>query len=667
MKPIFVILICLFSVSTYAQTGSKMKFGKVSKEEFAINSFNDDTSAHAIILTEIGSSQFESEGNWFKLIYRVHRRIKIIDKFGLDEARHKLTLYRGGEKDEELLNLKASTYNLVNNEIVETPMDSKSVFTEKVDKDFTNKRFALPNVKEGSIIEYSYTISSPYFHHLRSWRFQGQYPRLWSEYKVAIPEYFDYIQVQQGFEKFEVKTREVSRQTFSFQDKSSAGIMTNQTYTASPTVGKYTWALKDVPSIHHENFITTLDNYFSQIEFQLSAINLPDRDKKPTESTWPELMKSLLEDKDMGACLKEDNYFLTSKVKELTAKSTDEEGMARNIYQWVRDNFVVTGDDKIWTNQSLKTTFNSKKGNVTEINLLLTAMLLNAGFNAHPLVLSTRDNGYVFQQYPLYTHFNYTIVGLYYADKYVLLDAATPWLGFGKLPVECYNGGARRVDATGEMVMLSADSLFEQTITSATVTAIEDGQLKGFIFQKPSYFSSIDLREKVASIGKEKFLEKYNKEHNGIVASEMQFEELDSLEVPLMINYQFKTNFDNNADLIYFNPVMIDRQQKNPFMAMERKFPVEMPFVNDELYTLNLTIPDDYEVDELPKSARATLSDKDGSFEYLISQFENRIQFKFRLQLKKAYFEPDEYTALRSFFDLVIKKLNEQIVLKKKK
>lgn len=670
MARYFVILFCL-SVSllpfnSFSQIGSKMKFGKVSKEEFGMNKFQSDTGAHAVILTEIGNSSFDSEGAWFKLIYKVHRRILIVDKNGYDEANMAILLYRGGQDEEKLQNLKACTYNLENGQIVETKMDSKSVFSEKVDKEYVNKRFTLPAVKEGSIVEYSYTIQSPYFNRLRPWNFQGVYPKLWSEYQVVIPEYFDYVQVQQGFEKFEVKKAESDRQTFSFVNNSVSAGAASGTFTTSPKVGKFTWALKDVPAIHSERFITTTRNYVNRIEFQLSGITLPGKDRESKTATWPELMKSLMEDKDMGKNLTEPNYFLESTVNDLVKNTTSDEQKARKIYDYVSNTYTKIGDEQIWTSQSLKTTFNSKKGNVTDLNILLGAMLIKAGLDAHAVVLSTRDNGYVFQLYPVYSRFNYTIVGLNLGDKYVTLDATEPLLGFGHLPMECYNGGARKVNAMGDHLLLSADSIYEKKTTTVAILGMQNGKLNGLRSQKMGTFESVSLREKIKEKGKDKYLESMNKNANGMEYSQLEFEDLDSLEKEVVEKYNFEMNVDN-PDIIYFSPMIGEAYKKNPFIAMERKFPVEMPYVADEIYTLNWALPEGYEVDELPKSAKAKLNESDGYFEYLLQNTGAYIQFRFRLQLKKANFEPDEYATLREFFDLVVKKQGEQIVLKKKK
>ncbi|GEP88560.1 Transglutaminase-like superfamily protein [Chitinophaga terrae (ex Kim and Jung 2007)] len=643
-----------------------MKFGKVSKEEFGMNKFRNDTGAHAIVLTEIGSSSFDSEGDWFKLVYKVHRRILIVDKNGYDEANMVITLYRGGEQEEKLLNLKASTYNLENGQVVETKMDGKSVFSEKIDKEYVNKRFTMPAVKEGSIIEYSYTVHSPFYQRLRPWNFQGEYPRLWSEYQVAIPEYFDYVQIQQGFESFAVKKSEIVRQTFSFVDRGASAGASSSTFTATPTVGKFTWASQDVPAIHPEKFITTTRNYVNRIEFQLSGITLPNTPRSSKQSTWGELMKNLMEDKDMGKYLTEPNYFLESMVNSLVSNTSSNEEKARKIYDWVRDNITKVGDDQIWTSQSLKTTFNSKKGNITDINILLGAMLIKAGLNAEAIVLSTRDHGYVFQHYPIYSRFNYTIIGLTLDDRYVTLDASDPLMGFGRLPIDCYNGGARKVNAFGDQLMLSADSIFEQRTTSVSILGMENGKMKGMRSRKSGYFESLALREKIKEEGKDKYLESLNKANNGLEINNLEFDGLDSLDKQLIESCNFEYAVDN-PDIIYFTPMMDEAYKKNPFIAMERKFPVEMPYVSDEVFTLNWAIPQGYEVDELPKSARATLNGNDGYFEYILQQSDGYIQFRFRLQLKKANFLPEEYATLREFFDLVVKKQAEQIVLKKKK
>ncbi|MGF6847588.1 hypothetical protein QFZ51_002823 [Chitinophaga sp. W3I9] len=671
MRYTFVMLApiasCLFALSTFAQDGSKMKFGKVSKEEFAINRSEKDTGAHAIILSEIGSSIFESDGNDLRLVYKVHRRIKIVDKNGYDEATVHVPIYKSETSEEKLLNLKAAAYNLENGEVVETRMESKNVFNDKQDKSLLVKKFTLPAVKEGSIIEYTFSIASPFYRHLRAWDFQGKYPCLWSEYSVAIPEYFDYMLIPQGYEPYVVKTKTYSRSTFTFRNESQGSTGPSNLVTVTPSITTYKWALKDVPPIYNESYITTTDNYVNRVEFQLSAYNWPGEPRKPVQSTWEELMKDLMKEEELGKVLTTNNGFLSDKVEELVKDAKTDKKKVQKIYTWVRDNFTCTDHSALWMGKSLKNVFNSKNGNVSDINMLLVAMLKKANLFATPLLLSTRSNGYVYQFYPLYTHFNYVIAGVNLGEEYLKLDASKPLLGFGKLPAECYNGAARSLDDFATPVILGADSLKEQRFTSVILGKIENGIVSGTFMQRPTYFESYRIRTAVKDEDPEEFFKRIAKSYTGEIELENKaVEDLKELESPVMVKYDFKMQV-GDGEVIYINPLLSEAHKSNPFKAMERKFPVEMNSVSDEVYSFNMEVPEGYIVDEMPKSAAANYNGDEGLFQYLIQQTENHIQLRCRVKLNKANFGPEEYPTLRDFYDLVVKKEAEQIVLKKKK
>jgi hypothetical protein len=93
-----------------------------------------------------------------------------------------------------------------------------------------------------------------------------------------------------------------------------------------------------------------------------------------------------------------------------------------------------------------------------------------------------------------------------------------------------------------------------------------------------------------------------------------------------------------------------------------------MPYTVDDTYLLQLEVPKDYTVDELPKQLVVRLNENDdGMFEYRISESNGTISLRSRLRIKRSLFLPEEYEMLREFFNLIVKKHSEQIVLKKKK
>lgn len=660
------VMATLCALTTQAQDGQKIKYGKISKEDFNGKRFDSDTGAHAIIISHIGSSRFESDGNDLRLVFKVHKRIRIVDKNAYDLATVRINLYKSGNNEEKIQNLKAASYNLENGEIVETKMDSKNVFTDKQDKNHVVKKFAIPAVKEGSIIEYSYSVTSPYYHYLRSWEFQGIYPVLYSEYTVGILEYYDYVQIPQGYEKVQ-QTKDISRTTMSFRSETQGATGPSELVTLTPTVINYKWVAKDVPPIRHEDFITSIDNYVSRIDFQLSSINYPGQASKPQRNTWPKLTEELLKDENFGSALGNNNGFLGDKVDELTKDAKTDREKAEKIYNWVRDNFTCTDHEAVWIERTLKTIYNSRNGTVSEINLLLVAMLKRAKLEAYPIILSTRDNGYVYPFYPLLSRFNYTIAGINLGDQFLNVDASEPLLGFGKLSASCYNGHARIVNEEATPLNFAADSLKEQKFTSVMFGKMANGMIEGSFQQRPTYFESYGIRKAVKDKNQDEYFDKLKKGFTGEVEmSNKEIDELKTLESPVMVKYDFKIKVDNE-DVLYINPLFTEVTRTNIFKSAERKFPVEMEAVYDEIYSFNMEVPEGYVIDEVPKPAIAKYNENEGLFQYLIQQQDNHIQMRCRVMLNKAAFAPEDYPSLREFFDLVVKKEAEQIVLKKKK
>ena len=57
----------------------------------------------------------------------------------------------------------------------------------------------MPNVKEGSVIEFRYIIRSPSDRMIREWDFQTSIPVNYSEFSTYIPEYYVFNSRQKGY------------------------------------------------------------------------------------------------------------------------------------------------------------------------------------------------------------------------------------------------------------------------------------------------------------------------------------------------------------------------------------------------------------------------------------------------------------------------------------
>lgn len=188
----FLLFSCL--LSSKAQNSPITKFGKIDPLTFAAKAYSVDSSAGAVILFDHGRTEIEgNQKGWFSMRHTHRRRVHILKKDGYDHAKEMVALYKDNDGETSLQNLKCATYNLEDGKVVETKLEKSQVFEEQVDKNRKRVRFTAPAVKEGSIVEYEYTILSDFYFSLMPWEFQGSIPRLWSEYQFAVPQFMDYL------------------------------------------------------------------------------------------------------------------------------------------------------------------------------------------------------------------------------------------------------------------------------------------------------------------------------------------------------------------------------------------------------------------------------------------------------------------------------------------
>ena len=662
LTKLLFFLSLLFSLSIFGQDRNPAKFGKISAADLKTKSYNIHNNASAVVIADIGSSQVVGNlRGWFSIEFKHFKRIHILKKGAYDLANVEILLYTDGTGEEQLKDLKAHTYNLENGKLIESKVDLKSsVYRSVVDKNHSLRKFVFPAVKEGSIIEYEYTISSDFIFNLQPWKFQGSHPVLWSEYNISIPEFLYYVFFQQGDFK---KTQTARQANFRVTDTRTAGRSTTEPFIA--TVNDYRMVMRNVPAMKLERFTSSLENHIAKIEFQLAEYRSP-LTFQTIMGDWTDVTETLLNDENFGGQLRKDNSWLNDEIKiALQGAKTDEE-KARNIFKYAQKNLNCTNHNRLYTDQPLKNVLKNKSGNEAEINLLLVAMLRKAGLKADPLLLSTKSHGYAYSNYPIIDRFNYVVCRAMINDKPVYLDASRPNLGFGRLDWDCYNGHARVINEEATPVDLLSDSLIE-TKTTSLVLGIENGsKILGTVQQMTGYYESLSIRDIISENGFKQFVEEItNDKPADVEIEDFRVDYLPDLDDPVQISYNLELKLEKK-DIIYVDPMFGEGFTENPFTAIHRIYPVEMPYTLDETFIARIEVPKEYRVDELPKPARMNLDVEGKSFfEYLIQNSGGVILLRTRVKVHRSYFLPEEYKMLRDFFSVVVNKQNEKIVLRK--
>jgi hypothetical protein len=678
IKPLvcYLELLCLFLLKNpcVAQDRERIKhtLDKVSPADFVLPSTPIiDSGTNAVILSDQGEVHYiGNDKDWFSMVYTRQTKIKILHKTAFDLATVAISLFGEDEKLERLSHVAAVTCNLEKGQITELPLDPKDVFITRRDKEHRAAKFSLPGVKEGSVIEYIYTIVSDYWDVLPAWEFQSiLYPCLRSEYLVEIPQTLDFIMVRQGVHPFSLDRGSSGHRSYSVTEKrditSGLGIADDRQYFVNANTINHDWVIANVPAFGTERFLTTPNNYIDKLDFQLDKTYNGETATNYTNN-WSKATEEMLSKESFGGALAEENGW----VNQLSDRIGIDGGalaQAKTVYYYVSQHFTCTNQYDKYVETGFKDVIRNYSGNVGEINLLLIALLRKRGLLAEPVVLSTREYGFNLVSYPVLNRLNYVVVRLYIGGKLYYLDATHPQLGFGQLPGNCYNGHARVISKQdSSSVYFWADSLKESKVTMVLLSGTEKG-LEGTLHTTLGPEESYQLRREIAEHGEQQYFKDIQKDYGqDAEISNGGFDSLARLEDPVKIHYDFVLKQTPGASVLYLNPVMGDGWRENPFKAAERKYPVEMPYAMDQTYVFSMEIPEGYVVDELPKSAKVALNENQGYFEYLLQQQRDEIQMRCRVRLNKAVFAPEDYGGLRDFFAIIVKKENEQIVLKKK-
>jgi transglutaminase-like putative cysteine protease len=636
------------------------KFGKFESQEILkMKVYPKDSSAEAVVLFDVGNIYFKinTTSGGFDFVFERHKRIKVFNKEAYDLANVELEYYDGGSQSEEVISgLKGYSYNLVNGKIEKEKLENSAIFTEKVSEKLRKKKFTLPNVKEGTVIEYTYTITSPFIVNLRDWYFQSSIPILWSELNTSIPEYFNYRKNMSGYlVPTQNKESSETRSEFIQGEQLQFGTNTQKI------------VVQNAPPFKNEKFITTPIDYLSKIEFQLAYVSFPRRPVVNHLATWEEINKKLLEDEDFGGRLKARGD-LKDIANTIAALAKNPEEKMKAIYKFVRENIQWNGDYGRYATQTLKKVYEAKKGNVADINMLLIALLREADIPADPVLLSTRDHGRVNTIVPILSNFNYVIAIAKVGDRELLLDATQESMQPNVLPFNCLNGSGRIVsEKNPDWVNLMAAAGKQSQYISINLKTKADGKIGGELNVIYNDYPALYIRKKIHKDTEEKFIEnEWKSDKINFKLNSHKIENLKDLSQPLRLILDIDLDNEAGADMIYFNPLLVKHFDENPLKAEDRKFPVDFGCPLIESFVFSMDIPQGYQIEDMPKNLSMSTPDKSATFSYAIGQTGDKIQLRTRLVINRPIYEVDEYQTIRTFFTQLIAKQEEQIVLKKK-
>ncbi|WP_199117410.1 DUF3857 domain-containing protein [Pedobacter sp. ASV28] len=654
---IYLVGILCLALNSHAQK-KEFKFGKVSAEDFNAKPFGIDSAASAVKIFDVGECYFQYiPTSGFVYVFERHVRYKIINKNAYDLANFQISLYKSGNSSkEDVMKMEAATYNMDQDKMVVSKLNKDAKFTEEFNKNYQIKKYTLANVKEGSVIEYKYSIRSNYIFNLREWHFQSEIPTLYSEYNVKIPEYLTYKTYFTGYYKVNQTKHESINASYVSE------LSSNATYDQ--------YVLEKVPALKDESFITTLDDYRTAINFELRSTNFPNDFARDYTGSWPKIIKGLADDENFGLYVNK-NSIAKSLLPTLLKGEKDTLAAANLIYNYVKNNIKWNKSYRMYSSEtSPKIILDKKTGYSADINLLLLNLLTEAKIMARPILISTRDNG-EHPGYPMVSKFNNVIIGVNIAGKIIFLDATNNDHPFGMVAYENLNHQGLLIDLKiFDGRWISTESSFaNEKIFSYTLSLDKENKLKGSMLQYHKGYGALSLRNRYRSNTNEtEFIKNFKKDKQGLEVDKYKINNLDNFDEVLNeeLEVTIEENVEEAGNLVYLNPLLYEQTKNNLFKQDKRLFPVDFGYPIKESIRATINFPEDYEIDKLPKGGIYKLPDNKGMFSINFLTQDKTILVKSVIEINKSLFSPEEYFDIRELFKVIVEKQAEQIVFKKK-
>lgn len=672
MKKTVIIFLLFIGQLTYCQN---YKFGKVSEEELLETQHPEYPEATAAILYKKQKIMFDYiQGKGFIQSTEIQERIKIYNKEGFDYATKMITLYDGASSasSEKLIGLKAYTYNIEGGKIIKDKLKNSDVFDEDTNKYRKTTKFTMPNLKEGCVIELEYTIESQLFS-IDDIAFQQMIPTKNFELSLNTPEYLIYKTFLNPRATYipqltETKKRRSVTITSRERSQSRGGGLANYSSSKIDFNDNVVEAnLSNIPPLKDENYVDNLANYQSRLLVELERIELPNQPIEYLSTTWEKVTNTIYDDSDFGDQLSKNNYFKKDLETLMSSKPTDDKiEKVSMILDFVKSKVKWNEYYGYTAEQGVSKAYKDGVGNSADINLMLTSMLRYAGMDANPVLVSTKNNG--IPLVPTRSGFNYVISAVNVDGKIILIDATRKHGTIDILPTNTLNWLGRLIkeDGSSDWINLIPE-VSSSEMVSLNAKLETDLSINGKIRHQYTNYQANRLRNKYDGYGDEKVIETLEKDKGLIEISDLNLSQINEVDKPVLLSYDFNIDEaieDVGGDL-YLKPMLFLASKENPFKQDTRIYPIDFVYPISDKYMVNMMIPEGYELDVLPESVKYQFNGSDGVFTYMANKNGSYIQFVITFELNKTLILPTEYKQFKEFYQLMIEKQNEQIVLKK--
>jgi hypothetical protein len=639
MKRLISSGVLLAIVSLCAAQTETPEFGALTVNEKALTECNFDKEADAVVLIDEGLANHNDEYN---LITTRRTRIKILKPNGVKYA-NVVIHYYSKDDFQYISNIEAWSWSPENGGaegIKKLP--NSSIYRQKVNDRYSVVKFALPDVKPGSVIEYKYTNTSKNYNGLEDWYFHRDLPVLHSCFTLYVPP------------RFEFAYRVHKSDALPIVIKNSKGS------------GEVYFEMNNIPGLRDEPYMDAEKDYLQRVEFQLSGYQGTFGGNTHYMTNWEEVTRTLMADKDFGLQLNKNisgSENMVNNVKLLEAPFDRMEA----IYHYVQKNIEWNGYKSFYAIDGVKEAWEKKKGTTGQVNLLLINLLKEAGLEVYPLLVSERGHGKVNADYPFLDQFNNVLAYVLIGDKRYVLDGAGPYTPPFLIPFSVINTKAFLVNRKkGGIISLAETEKTDKNLVIIHAKIDENGAITGQASIQSSDYARLN-RIRSWYRDKNKFRDNYIMAYQpGLQIDSLVMKNLENDSLALEQQFHFTIPPNENGGYKLVNLNLFSGITKNPFISDIRFTNIDYGCLQQYTVIQDIELPSTLKIESLPKNLRMIMPDTSISMTRYMDVNNNALTVRYSIQTKRSVFTADEYDYVKDFYKKMADIMNEQLVLHKK-
>jgi len=647
LKP-FIIILILTTVSLSSPAQKKLpKFGQIDIADLKMTSCGFEPDAPALKLfdaTETDFTLFADGDSKMKIEQRV--RIKIFNEKGYQHANVRIPYInkRGIGKIKEL---RGVIYSLDSaGKIIREELDKNDFFKQSVVENMGVVSFTFPNLKPGSVVEYSYTRIENKIYQIDPWIIQGDIPVQYSYYSVTVP--FLALLKEKLFGIGSVNT---------INEKLTPGHNKTRSYFK-----------EKIPSFKPEPFMTSeKDNLMKMIFFHIPRASFALQTVSLSKFIWPQVGDYFLKSDEINGQIKKDIPGAVPII-DSALKITSIQDRIRYIYNSVRKQIPQKTEQTIHP-KSIIEAWNNHMGNSAEINLIMLNLLEKAKVTSYPALISTRENGIVSIDFPSFGQFNgLDVLAMIDSVKYLLIDANQKFQSVNNPPVNILNRDVLllKPGKVDWLYIYDKRHLMKQVAT-LFCDINESGTIEGEASIHHYHYAKSFILDTTLKEEKDKNEKFFHKRTQGLIIHSSKQEITEEDDDPIYETVSFTYQPLQTENFYFLNPQFLTPQKENPFTTDKRNTDIDL-ICNQEIdLSININIPESFEVDHLPKNMIVRSPDSSFFYKRFYSVSAGKIFLSQVFQVNNVIFSRDQYAGIKEFFSKMFALMHEEIILKKKK